>query len=213
MSFGKRQKRFVTVVSIAAAIAICSHVDMFGIAIQPYPETPYGTSAVLVSNTKQINASTEEVGRNCLTEEESMGAELVGEYQNPISTELFQVWKLNLTPHHSVLRVNGLYGTTCLYAYDERYNKTIGDDLSQDDAQQIALVIWRYRANNVGGVEELQASFNTAAAEMAQYGEAGYVSVEDKWALEELGIQVPSIYEIYDPENPPVMRRSTRGDI
>ena len=212
MNLKKRQKHFIVVASIAAVVTICGHTNVLGLTVKPYPNSPNSNSINLVVDRKQTG-STEEIGRSCLPEGESDGAELVGEYQNSISTELFQVWRLNLTPQHSVLRVNGLYGTTCLYAYDERYNKTIGDDLSPEDARQIALVIWKYRADNVGDIDELQASFNTAAAEMEQYDEAGYVSAADKWALETLGIEIPSVYEIYDPENPPQLRRSQRGDI
>jgi hypothetical protein len=172
----------------------------------------------LVTN-KQADTS-EAIGRACLPQGEDAGAELIGEYQNPTSTQLFQVWKLHLTPHHSVLRVHGIYGTNdspygtvCLLAYDERYNKTIGEDLAVEDARQVALVIWRYRANQIGGVEAMQTGFNDSAAELAQHGEIGYVSAEDKWALETIGIQIPGIYQIYNPENPPQLTDSTRGDI
>ena len=208
MCLSKRQKQFVIIAFVTMVVAICSRVNVFGLAFKPYPESPNESKATLVTHNKQADATPEEIGRACLPKGEATGAELIGEYQNLTSTQLFQVWKLHLTPHHSILRVHGLYGTTCLPAYDERYNTTIGDDLSPEDAQQVALVIWQYRADNVGGVDELQASFNTAAAEIEQYNETAYVSVEDKWALEELGIQVPRIYEIYDPENPPQLRRS-----
>ena len=212
MNLNKRQKHFIVIASIATIVAIFSRTNVLGLTVKPYPNSPNGTQIDLVVDNKQASSTTEELGRNCLPEGEAAGAELIGEYQNPSSTELFQVWKLNLTPNHFVLRVNGLYGTTCLYAYDERYNKTIGDDLSQEDAQQVALVIWQYRADNLGGTDELQESFNNSAAELEQSNEAGYVSAEDKWALETLGIRIPSVYEIYDPENPPQLRRSQAGD-
>lgn len=216
MKLNNRQRRFITTVSIAIVVIICSQINRFGPSSQAYLESPNVGLLTLVDSSKQADTP-EAIGRACLPSMDSAGAELVGEYKNPTSTQLFQVWKLFITPDHTALRVQGLYvndyGTACLLAYDERYNQTIGDDLSEADAQQVALVIWRYRANIIGGTEALQTSFNNSAAELEQYGEVGYVAVEDKWALEELGIELPSVYQIYNPDNPPTPIRSRRGDI
>lgn len=212
MRFNKRQKQFAVVASIAAVITIASHVNVLGLAFKPYPKSPDSAQVALVANSKQSASTPEEIGRGCLPDSESAGAELIGEYQNPISTELFQVWRLSIA-QHPVLRVHGLFGETCLLAYDSRYNNSLGDDLSQEDAQQIALVIHRHRADELGGVEALQADLDAQAAELTQYGETGYLPAESIWALEELGINIPDVYEVYDPENPPQMSRPSRGEV
>lgn len=217
MKISKRQRLFIVITPIAAAATIYSH-NVLRLPAQSYLESPDTALSMLVVNNKQADTS-EAVGRACLPQGEADGAVLIGEYRNPITTQLYQVWNLQLTPHHTVLRVHGIYGlggpdgTVCLYAYDERYNKTIGDDISQEDARQVALVIWQYRTDQAGGVEAMQRGFNNTAAELAQYGETGYVSAEDKWALETIGVQIPSIYQIYDPDNPPQFTDSGRGEI
>lgn len=218
MKFSKRQRLFIVVTPIAAVIAIFIHINVLGLPNQPHLESSDVALSTLVADNKQTDTP-EVIGRTCLPEMDAAGAELVGEYQNPISTQLFQVWKLQITPHHTVLRVQGIYGIggpyapACLLAYDERYNNTIGEDLTKEDARQVALVIWRYRADRVGGIATLQENYNNGAAELEQYGETGYITVEDKWALETLGIKIPSVFQIYDPENPPQMTGSDRGDI
>ena len=127
MNLSNRQKQFLAIVSIAAAITVCSHVNVFGLALKPYPNTPINAQGTLAVNNKQSALTTEEIGRGCLPESESAGAELLTEYRNPTSTELFQIWKLNIA-QHPVLRIHGLYGTTCLYAFDSRYNESFADD-------------------------------------------------------------------------------------
>ena len=218
MKLNKRQKLFLTVTPIAAVVTICSQINISGLPTQSYSQSPDAALLTLVADNKQADTP-EAIGRACLPPNEAAGAELTGEYRNPVSTQLFQVWKLQITPHHTVSRVLGIYGiggpdgTVCLLAYDERYNDTIGDDLAEEDARQVALVIWQHTADQFGGVAALQAGFNNEAAELAQYGEKGYISAEDKWALENLGVHLPSIYVIYDPENPPQQGRSGRGEI
>lgn len=216
MKLGKHQKLFFVVPPIAALITIYSHINALRVPTQSYLEFSNASLMTLVADYKQAHTP-ETIGRNCLPRDEATGAELVGEYRNETTTQIFQVWNLKITPSHSVLRVQGLYsneyGTACLLAYDERYNRTIGEDLSQEDARQVALVVWQYRVSRVGGTTAAQTDFNNTAAELAQYGEIGYVSAEDKWALETIGIRIPPIYQIYDPENPPQMIDSDRGDI
>ena len=212
MNLNNRQKRFLAIASVATIVTVCSHVNLFGLAIQPYPSAPSEAQVVSVADNKQSASTPEEIGRGCLPEGESTGAELIGEYRNPRSTELFQIWTLNIA-EHSVLRIHGLYGTTCLYAYDERYNDTLADDLSQEDAQQLSLVLYQLQIEELGSLEALQAQFDTQAAELARYGESGYFTAEEIWALEELGIDIPDGYEVYEPENPPQRTRSPRGEI
>lgn len=212
MKFSKRQKLFIAITPIATVVTICSHINVLGLPLQTQSQSPNSALLTLVADNKQTDTS-EEIGRACLPSMEAAGAKLIGEYQNPTTTQLFQVWMLYITPNHPVLRIHGLYGTTCLLAYDERYDDTIGENVSEEDAKQVALVVWKYRANEVGGIEALQTVFDNQAIELEQYGEVGYVSVEEKWALEALGIQIPSVIEIYDPENPPQPTRSERGEI
>ena len=212
MHLNNRQKRFLAIASIATIVTVCSHVNVFGLALKPYPNTPSDSQVVSVADNKQSASTPEEIGRGCLPEGESAGAELIGEYKDPRSTELFQVWRLNVA-QYPVIRIHSLFGATCLLAYDERYNRSIADDLSQEDARQLSLIVWQYRANEIGGVEALQASFDDHAAELEQYGETGYLATEYMWALEELGIDIPAVYEVYDPENPPQRTRSPRGEI
>lgn len=212
MSISKRHRQFIAIASIAAIVTVCSHVNVFGLALQPYPESPNGAQATLVAGNKQTGSTTEEIGRSCLATNESAGAELIGEYQKPNSTELFQVWELDIVGH-SVLTIHSLFGTTCLHAYDERYNDSLADDLSPEVAQQLSLVIYQHHVEELGSLEALQTEFDADAAELAQDGEPGYLTAEEIWALEELGIDIPDVYEVYDPENPPQMSRPSRGEI
>lgn len=212
MSIRKRHKQFIAIASIATIVTVCSHVNVFGLAIQPYPKSPDGAQMSLVAENKQMGSTTEEIGRSCLAPNESAGAELIGEYQKPNSTELFQIWELNIAGH-SVLTIHSLFGTTCLHAYDERYNDSLADDLSQEDARQLSLVLYQLQIEELGSLEALQAQFDTQAAELARYGEPGYFTAEEIWALEELGIDIPDGYEVYEPENPPQRTRSPRGEI
>lgn len=212
MNLNNRQKRFLAIASIATVVTVCSHVNIFGLALNPYPNTPSNAQVTLAANNKQSAPTTEEIGRGCLPEGESAGAELLTEYRNPTSTELFQIWRLSIA-QHPVLRIHGLYETTCLYAFDSRYNQSFGDDLSQENARQLSLAMFRYRADELGGVDALQADFNAEAAELVEHGETGYLPEESIWALEELGIDIPDVYEVFDPENPPQRTRSPRGEI
>ena len=212
MKLSNRQRLFIVFTPMAVVITICSHIILLGLPTQSHAGTSGASLSILIADNKQGNTP-EAIGRACLPQRESTGAELIGEYRNQTTTQLFQIWRMYITPDHPVLRIHGLYGPTCLLAYDERYDQTFGDSISEEDARQVALVVWQYRVDAIGGVEAMQVSFNDAAAELAQYGERGYVSAEDKWALEELGIQIPSLYGIYDPDNPPEITGSDRGDI
>jgi hypothetical protein len=212
MNITKRHKQFVAIASVATIITVCSHVNVFGLALQPYPTSPNGTQATLVAENKQTGSTTEEIGRSCLATNEATGAELIGEYQKPNSNELFQVWELNIAGH-SVLTIHSLLGTTCLHAYDERYNNSLADDLSQEDAQQLSLILYQHQVEELGSLEALQAQFDAEARELAQYGESGYLPAESIWALNELGIRLSDVYEVFDPANPPQRSRSPRGEI
>ena len=216
MKLSKRQRLFIVVIPIAAVVAICIHINALGSPTQSYSESPDVALLALVADNKQANTP-EEIGRACLPPTDAAGAELIGEYQNPTSTQLFQIWTIYITPDHPVTRIHGLYineeGTACLPAYDERYDKTIGDNLSEEDARQVALVFWQHIVDKVGGIEALQTNYDNEARELEQYGEQGYMPAESMWALEALGIQIPGVYQVYDPENPPQITDSTRGDI
>ena len=218
MKFSQRQKLFIIVTPIAALIAVCSHINVLGLPTQSHVDLPDASLSMLIADNKQSNTP-EAIGRACLPQNEATGAELIGTYRNPTTTQLFQIWRMYITPDHPVLRIHGIYGiggpdgTVCLLAYDERYDQTLGENISEEDARQVALVVWQYRVDAIGGVEAMQVGFNNTAAELAQYGETGYVSAEDQWALETLGIQIPSLYQVYDPDNPPEITDSDRGEI
>lgn len=212
MHLSRRQKQFLAIAAISTALTICSRVNIYGLAVQSYPDTPSRSQVALVADDKQADSTLEQIGRSCLPASESAGAELIGEYKNPDTTELFQAWMLTVA-QHPVLRIHGLYETTCLLAYDERYNQTIGDDISQKDARQLSLILYQYRANEIGDIDALQSELNQNAALLIQNGDTGYLSNEDIWALEEMGIQVPDVFEIYNPQNPPKITRSSGGEI
>lgn len=217
MKLSRRQKLFFALTPFAAMVVLCSHIYVLG-NTPILSESTDSALTLLVADIKQ-DGTPEEIGRECFASSERDSVTFVDSYQNPTTTQLFQLWQFQITPHHTSLIVNGVYGIggeygiACLHGYDERYDDHIRQHLNEDDARQVALMIWRHTANTVGGVQTLQQNFDEGAVELEQYGEIGYMTAEDMWALQQLGVRIPTIYEIYDPENPPEIRETERGQV
>lgn len=128
-------------------------------------------------------------------------AQLLGEHQGEHS--LFAIWECQ-AKNRAFLWVNSLYGGdggACGHGFDSRYESFMSPDyITLEDAQALSILLYEYKIETAGGLNNFQALINET---LAAPGPA-YFAPEFIYAMRHLGVTLPDAdIQVTGPNNKP----------